>query len=123
MLNTERGGRQKGTFALHLRRQPRRFPKFLQQAERLPYKDCFRLGEREPRILGLVPQTQEIFAAAKLKDFSHEGQQNTKGLRGVVAAVSAAKITKLFHCGRRGRRYRRIQLYEADRWMSLRWDA
>ena len=71
MLNTERGRRQKG-IAYRLRRQPRRFPKFLQQAERLPYKDCFRLGEREPhRILDLVPQTQEIFAAAKSKDFSH----------------------------------------------------
>jgi len=69
MLNTERGSRQKER--LRLRRQPRRFPKFLQQAERLPYQDYFRLGEREPyRILDLVPQ-QEIFAAAKLKDFSH----------------------------------------------------
>ncbi len=68
MLKTERGGRQKG-IVYRLRRQPRRLPKFYQQADRLPYKDCFRLGEREPhRILGLVAQTQEIFAAAKSKD-------------------------------------------------------
>ena len=45
MLNTERGGDKKERLRLRLRRQPRRFPKFLQQAERLPYKDCFRLGE------------------------------------------------------------------------------
>ena len=71
MLKPNAAADKKERLRLHLRRQPRRFPKFLQQAERLPYKDCFRLGEREPyRILDLIPQ-QEIFAAAKSKDFSH----------------------------------------------------
>jgi hypothetical protein len=43
--------------------------------------------------LGLVPQTQEIFGAAKSKDFSHEG------MRGVVAAVSAARVTSAVVAG------------------------